>query len=312
MMDYTDRYMRYFLRLLSCKTVLYTEMVTAMAITRTKQLDRHLKFDAVQHPVVLQIGGADPEVMAEAAAIAQRYRYDAINVNCGCPSSKVANAGAFGAALMREADLVARICRAMHERVNGTLGVDEIATPITVKSRIGIDDLDSYEFVRDFVGTVGATGVVSHFVVHSRKAILNMNLSAEQNRKIPPINYDVVYRLVQDFPQYSFVLNGQVKTYDEVREHLKRGVAGVMVGRDIVERPFYWANVDSELYGVEDPGLTRREVLEEYCRYLQQVRSTRRVALDRVRSVGIGADGWIFVRVPHSWRRRKVWTTRGQ
>ena len=263
MMDYTDRYMRSFLRLFTRQTVLYTEMVTGMALVHTKELDRHLKFDSQQHPVILQVGGADAGILANAVELAKSYNYDAINLNCGCPSSKVANSGCFGAALMRESALVAEICKSMHDRINPENS--SRITPITVKSRIGVDDQDSYEFVRDFIGTVGATGVVSHFIIHSRKAILNANLSAEQNRKIPPINYDVVYKLVKEFPQYSFVLNGQVKTYEEVQMHLDNGVAGVMVGRDIVDRPFYWANVDSKIYGTEDPGMRLDIAHVSYC-----------------------------------------------
>lgn len=191
MMEYTDRHLRFLLRLLSRRMVLYTEMVVSTALHFNEELrDRSLRFNAPdEHPVVLQLGGADPAMLKEASRLALPYGYDAVNLNCGCPSERVSGSGCFGAALMREPQLVAELCTAMGEGVEGRV-------PITVKCRIGVDDDDSYEQLAEFIRVVSEESPVRHFVVHARKAILG-GLSPEQNRKVPPLKYPYVYRLVQ-------------------------------------------------------------------------------------------------------------------
>ncbi|CAM9962985.1 unnamed protein product, partial [Hapterophycus canaliculatus] len=206
-----------------------------------------------------QIGGSDVKDVREACRVARPYGYDAINLNCGCPSDKVAGKGAFGAALMRSPGLVKDLCLAMRDGA----GSD---TPITVKCRIGVDDDDSYEQLAAFVEEVGSGAGVNHFIIHARKAILG-GLSPAQNRNIPPLKYDFVYRLVRDFPHVDFTLNGGVNTYEEAISCLEQGAHGVMVGRSWSSNPWYWSQADSKLFGTKDPGLTRREVLERYAEY---------------------------------------------
>ncbi|CBJ49172.1 FAD binding / catalytic/ tRNA dihydrouridine synthase [Ectocarpus siliculosus] len=261
MMEYTDRHMRYLLRLLTTRTVLWTEMVPSSTIIHNPDdLGRFLDYnEEVEHPVVLQIGGSDTTDVREACRLARPYKYDAINLNCGCPSEKVAGKGAFGAALMRSPSLVKDLCLAMKDGA----GED---TPITVKCRIGVDNDDSYEQLAAFVEEVSRGAGVPHFIVHARKAILG-GLSPAQNRNIPPLKYDFVYRLVKDFPDVDFTLNGGVNTYEEAVSCLEQGAHGVMVGRSWSSNPWYWSQADSMLFGAKDPGLTRREVLERYAEY---------------------------------------------
>jgi tRNA dihydrouridine synthase A len=237
MMGYTDRYLRKVLRLLSPDATLYTEMVTANAIVNIQRkggcLDRWLLQDAAQ-PVVLQLGGADPVVLAEAASVvADKYAacYQAININCGCPSPRVADSGAFGAQLMYDPDRVAAICEAVSAASGGM--------PVTVKHRIGVDDHDSYKQLQAFIETISSAGV-SHFIVHARKALLGRNFTPAQNRSIPPLHYPTVYALAQDFPSLSFTINGGVGSHSEMQHHLDQGVSGVMVGRAVCKRPWYW------------------------------------------------------------------------
>lgn len=261
-----DRHFRFFLRLLSKRMVLYTEMITAPTLYHNKDSrDRFLKFNApAEHPVVLQLGGSDPFLLSEASRIALPYNYDAINLNCGCPSERVSGRGCFGAALMREPERVADICTAMGEGSEGRI-------PITVKCRIGVDDEDSYEQLAEFVRRVSCASPVRHFVVHARKAILG-GLSPDQNRRVPPLKYPFVYRLCKEFPHLRFTLNGGVLSYEDVETHLKEGVHGVMVGRAIIARPFYWSDIDARLYGAvgENPGLTRGEILHQYGAYAEE------------------------------------------
>jgi len=183
-----------------------------------------------------------------------------VNLNCGCPSEKVAGKGCFGAALMREAELVGDLCRGM---------AAELDCPVTVKSRIGVDDEDSYEGLCNFIETVADRSPVRHFIVHARTAILG-GLSPAQNRQIPPLKYDYVYNLVKDYPEFQFTINGGITEYEEIREHLGRGVHGVMVGRAINADPYKWSQVDELVYGAANPGLTRRGVLEAYGRYCDE------------------------------------------
>jgi tRNA-dihydrouridine synthase A len=219
MMDWTDRHCRSFHRKITRHTWLYTEMVTTGALLHG-DVGRHLDFSKEEHPVALQLGGSDPADLAKSAKLGESWGYDEINLNCGCPSERVQK-GAFGACLMAEADLVADCVKAMR---------DAVSVDITVKHRIGVDQIESYDFVRDFVGTVAQAGCVT-FIVHARNAILK-GLSPKQNREIPPLKYDFAYRLKSDFPQLEIILNGGVKTSAEIDVHLQH-LDGVMLARGI-------------------------------------------------------------------------------
>ena len=218
MMERTDRHCRAFMRLLSRRTLLYTEMVTTGAIVYGDR-QRHLAFDPTEHPVALQLGGSDPSALADSAEIGAAFGYDEINLNVGCPSDRVQNAR-FGACLMAEPALVAECVRAMRDRV---------ALPVTVKCRIGIDDQDGYGPFRDFVDRVAQDGGCKTFVIHARKAILS-GLSPKENREIPPLKYDYVYQLKEDRPALEVIINGGIASLEEGRDHLRR-VDGVMMGR---------------------------------------------------------------------------------
>jgi len=261
MMDYTDRHFRFLLRMITRRAWLYTEMVTAEAIIHGN-VDRHLRYhDSIEHPVVLQLGGSNPDSLSKAVGIAKPYNYDVINLNCGCPSQKVSGKGCFGAALMRDRELTRKLCAGMIESAEGT--------PVTVKCRIGTDNNDSYEELCQFIECLASAGV-RHFIIHARIAVLDKNFSPKQNREIPPLRYDYVHRLVKDYPDYTFVLNGGVKTYEEIEEALTHGVAGVMVGREILAQPWYWGDVDRRLFASPNPGLSRREILETYSSYAKE------------------------------------------
>lgn len=258
MMDYTDRHCRYLLRLLSPSALLYSEMITAAAIVRG-DADRLLAFDAAEHPVALQLGGSDPAELAAAAAIGAAFGYDEINLNCGCPSDRV-RSGRFGACLMGEAALVAECVRAMREVVD---------IPVTVKCRIGIDPMpvgrtDEYAMLTEFISTVAAAGC-SVFVIHARRAMLN-GLSPKENREIPPLRYDVVDRLRADFPALTFVLNGGVKTVDEVLGHLER-VDGVMLGREAYHNPYLLALLHQRVVAPDSPLPGRERIVEQFADY---------------------------------------------
>eukprot|EP00899_Mesostigma_viride_P001916 jgi/Mesvir1/11725/Mv00105-RA.2 len=214
-----------------------------------------------EQPVTVQLGGHDPTKLAEAARRCEAVGYREINLNVGCPSKVVAGKGCFGARLMYEPDKVAQIVRSMKEAVSPDI-------PITVKCRIGVDKQDSYEHLRGFVRTLADAGV-THLIVHARKAILN-GLSTHANRRVPPLKYDFVYRLVEDFPHMQFTINGGVRSYLEVATHLRNGVAGVMVGRLAYNHVWWLAEADSRVFGVPNPGLSRRQVLDEYARYVDQ------------------------------------------
>ncbi|CBW75341.1 NIFR3-like protein [Mycetohabitans rhizoxinica HKI 454] len=202
MMDWTDRHCRYFHRQLSRHVYLYTEMVTTGALL-FGDVARHLSFTPQEAPIALQLGGSEPDELARCAKLSEQWGYDEVNLNCGCPSERVQR-GAFGACLMKEATLVADCVKAM---------CDAVAVPVTVKHRIGVDAIDDYGFVRDFVGTV-AQGGCRVFIVHARNAILK-GLSPKENREIPPLKYDYAYRLKRDFPEFEIVINGGIKTLDE-------------------------------------------------------------------------------------------------
>ncbi len=246
MMDWTDRHCRYFHRLLSQHTLLYTEMVTTGAVTHG-DVGRHLRFNAEEHPVALQLGGSDPADLALAAKLGQEWGYDEINLNCGCPSDRVQR-GAFGACLMATPQLVADCVKAM---------VDVVDVPVTVKHRIGIDQEQSYEFVRDFVGTVAQAGC-EVFTVHARNAWLQ-GLSPKQNREVPPLRYELVAQLKKDFPQLTIAINGGITTAEQMHQHLVH-VDGVMLGREAYYNPWLMSTWDSEFFGQPDRGLSREDV----------------------------------------------------
>ena len=256
MLDWTDRHDRYFLRLITSKALLYTEMVTTGAILFGDE-KRHLSFDPAEQPVALQLGGSNTEDLAKCAKLAEAYGYQEINLNVGCPSDRVRN-GRFGACLMAEPALVADCVAAMK---------DVTSLPVTVKNRIGIDDLDSYQHLTDFVGTVADKGCET-FIVHARKAWLT-GLSPKENRTIPPLDYPRVYQLKKDFPDLEIIINGGIQTLDEIDEHLQH-VDGVMIGREAYQNPYFLAAIDARYYGVSDDRPERKEVVEQILPYIQR------------------------------------------
>jgi len=256
MMDWTDRHCRYFFRLLTRRARLYTEMITAPALAHG-DVPRHLDFDAAEHPVALQLGGSDPGELARAARLGERYGYDEINLNCGCPSERV-QTGSFGACLMAEPALVADCVRAMR---------DAVQVPVTVKHRIGLDKNEDYGFVRDFVGTVAQAGC-EVFIVHARNAVLK-GLSPKENREVPPLRYDYVHRLKTDFPDLAFVLNGGIADVATIDRELAC-VEGVMLGRTAYHDPWLLASVDVHLFGEPAPVRSRSEVIERLMPYAER------------------------------------------
>jgi tRNA-dihydrouridine synthase A len=269
MMDWTDRHCRYFLRLISRHTRLYTEMITAPALAHG-DVPRHLDFDPAEHPLALQLGGSDPAELAHAARLGERFGYDEINLNCGCPSERV-QTGSFGACLMAEPALVADCVRAMR---------DAVTLPVTVKHRIGLDAIEDYGFVRDFVGTVAEAGC-DVFIVHARNAVLK-GLSPKENREVPPLRYDVVRRLAREFPSFVFVLNGGLVAWDAIERELPF-VAGVMLGRAAYHDPYLLADVDARLFGDTRPPRSRAEIIEALAAYasVQLARGTSLRAIAR-------------------------------
>ncbi|MFZ4876434.1 tRNA dihydrouridine(20/20a) synthase DusA [Janthinobacterium sp. Mn2066] len=254
MMDWTDRHCRKFHREITRHTWLYTEMVTTGALVYG-DVERHLRFNEEEHPVALQLGGSDPADLAISAKLGQQWGYDEINLNCGCPSERVQK-GAFGACLMAEPQLVADCVKAMR---------DVVTIDVTVKHRIGIDDSESYDFVRDFVGTVADAGCAT-FIVHARNAILK-GLSPKENREVPPLKYDYAYRLKRDFPQFEFIINGGIKTVDEIDLHLQH-LDGVMLGREAYHNPYVMAQFDQRYYGDTAEVKTREQVLAAMIHYI--------------------------------------------
>ncbi|WP_329605216.1 tRNA dihydrouridine(20/20a) synthase DusA [Undibacterium hunanense] len=247
MLDWTDRHCRQFHRHITRHTWLYTEMVTTGALLRG-DAQRHLEFNPDEHPVALQLGGSETADLAQCAKMAEEWGYDEVNLNCGCPSERVQK-GAFGACLMSEPQLVADCVKAMK---------DAVSIDVTVKHRIGVNDVDSYEFMRDFVGTVAEAGCQT-FIVHARNAILK-GLSPKENREIPPLKYDYAYRLKQEFPQLEIILNGGIKTTADMGLHLQH-VDGVMIGREAYHNPYFMASFDARFYGDNSPVKTREEIL---------------------------------------------------
>lgn len=256
MMDWTDRHCRFFHRLITRRTRLYTEMVTTGAL-RHGDVSRHLDHDDDEQPLALQLGGSEPEELAHSARLGERWGYDEINLNCGCPSERVQR-GAFGACLMAEPQLVADGVKAMR---------DAVSIPVTVKHRIGIDRGEDYGFVRDFIGSVAAAGC-EVFVVHARNAWLK-GLSPKENREIPPLRYEVVRRLKQDFPELTIVLNGGITTAAQIAEHLQ-ALDGVMVGREAYHHPWLMADWDERFFGDEPAPRTREAVEAAMVEYMER------------------------------------------
>jgi len=279
MMDVTDRHFRYMMRLLTRKSKLYTEMIVDQTLIHQQaRLDYFLGFNPMESPLVVQLGGNNPDSLAESAGMCEEFGgYSEINLNCGCPSPRVSQR-CFGAALMLEPELVRQITSQMVRRAT--------STPVTVKCRIGADHKDSYEDLVNFIATVKQSGV-NKFIVHARKCHLS-GLSAAKNRTIPPLKYDVVHKLAKDFPDLSFGINGGITTYEQVRDHLGilPNLNEVMVGRAAWHNPWMFRNVDSQFYNSKDPGYSRREVIEEhlkYCRSLEEIYGNPRLP---------GADKW--------------------
>jgi tRNA-dihydrouridine synthase A len=257
MMDWTDRHCRYFMRLLSPGARLYTEMVTAAAL-KHGDASRLLRFDPSEHPVALQVGGSDPQMMADAAIMGADAGFDEININVGCPSDRV-QSGQFGACLMSSPDLVARCVQRMR-------AVCEI--PITIKTRIGIDDDDNYEFLRSFIAVNIDAGCTT-YIVHARKAILS-GLSPKENRTVPPLNYPRVYRLKKEFPELRIILNGGVASVDDCHEHLQH-VDGVMIGRQAYHQPWFLTELEREFGGGGKNGkFTREDAIRQMLPYIER------------------------------------------
>ncbi|RQP22162.1 tRNA dihydrouridine(20/20a) synthase DusA [Piscinibacter terrae] len=254
MMDWTDRHCRYFHRLLTRRTRLYTEMVTTGALLHG-DVPRHLDFNAQEHPVALQLGGSEPDDLAHGAKLAQQWGYDEVNLNCGCPSERVQR-GAFGACLMNEPHTVADGVKAMR---------DAVSIPVTVKHRIGVDKTESYEFVRDFVGTVADAGC-EVFTVHARNAWLK-GLSPKENREIPPLRYEIVHRLKRDFPALTICINGGVTTEEQIADQLGH-IDGVMVGREAYHNPWIMAGWDQRFFGDAPVHRERCEVEAQMVAYM--------------------------------------------
>jgi tRNA-dihydrouridine synthase A len=242
-MGWTDRHDRYFMRLITPNTLLYTVMITTGALIHGKKLDV-LDFSPEEHPLALQLGGSDPADLAACAKMAQERGYDEVNLNCGCPSERVQK-GAFGACLMAAPHLVADCVEAMKQAVE---------IPVTVKTRIGIDDQDSYQFLQDFVGPIAEKGCDT-FIIHARKAILG-GLSPEENRRIPPLKYDTAYRLKQDFPHLNIILNGGITNIAQIKDALNK-LDGVMIGREAYQNPYFMAEVEKEIFN--NPNVPSRE-----------------------------------------------------
>ena len=262
MMGWTDRHARYFLRLISKHTLLYTEMVNTGAMLHNKQKigeqRRFLAFHAAEHPLALQLGGSDPEALAQCAVMAEEAGFDEVNLNVGCPSDRV-QSGHFGACLMAEPQLVADCISAMKAKVN---------VPVTVKCRIGIDDMEGYEPLINFVETVESGGCDT-FIVHARKAWLQ-GVSPKQNREIPPLMYDYVHRLKREKPDLNISINGGIKSIDVTKQQLEY-VDGVMIGREAYCNPYILAAVDKDVYGDKNAVVkSREEIIEQLYDYIER------------------------------------------
>jgi len=256
MMDHTDRHFRYFMRIISPHALLYTEMITTGALIhgdRQRFLEHHID----EYPLAIQLGGSNPEHLATCAMIAEEAGYNEVNLNVGCPSDRV-QSGRFGACLMAEPELVAEGVEKMSQRVD---------IPVTVKTRIGIDDKDSYEELSAFIVCIKQAGC-NTFIIHARKAWLN-GLSPKENREVPPLQYETVYQLKKDFPELEFVINGGFTTQDAIMEQYVH-IDGVMIGRAAYQNPYLLAELEQVLFGTETPLPSRNEILERFMDYIQK------------------------------------------
>jgi len=294
MMDWSDRNCRYFHRLLTRHALLYTEMVTTGALVHG-DVPRHLRYNVEEHPIALQLGGSEPADLAHCAKLGEQWGYDEINLNCGCPSERVQR-GAFGACLMNEPQLVADCVKAM---------VDVVQVPVTVKHRIGIDKMESYDFVRDFVGAVSEAGCPT-FIVHARNAWLK-GLSPKENREVPPLRYELAYRLKKDFPQLTIVVNGGITTNEQVAEHLAH-LDGAMLGREAYHNPWWLASWDAAFYDADRPdpveALTRERVEEQMCDYMTREAAEHGTPWPTIARHMLGLRHGL----PGSRRWRQVWS----
>jgi tRNA-dihydrouridine synthase A len=290
MMDWTDRHCRYFNRLLSRHARLYTEMVTTGALLHG-DVPRHLDFDETEHPVALQLGGSEPADLAHCARLGEHWGYDEVNLNCGCPSERVQR-GAFGACLMAEPKLVADCVKAM---------ADAVSIPVTVKHRIGIDKGESYEFVRDFVGTVAEAGC-GVFAVHARNAWLK-GLSPKENREIPPLRYEMVHRLKREFAHLVITTNGGIKTADDIACELAQ-VDGVMIGREAYHHPWLLAGWDARFFGADAVAITREQVESQMVEYMERQHALHGTAWSSIARHMMG----LYNGLPGARRWRQVWS----
>lgn len=256
MLDRTDRHFRYFLRLISPHTLLFTEMVTANALKFGNQ-QYQLAYHPAEHPLVFQLGGSDPKLLAQCSELIEKQGFDEVNLNVGCPSDRVQK-GRFGACLMKEPELVAECVAAM---------CNHVSIPVTVKNRLGVDDCDSYQALSRFIRIVSEAGC-NTFYIHARKAWLK-GLSPKQNRSIPPLKYDMVYQLAKDFPHLELIINGGITDVDHIKNHLKQ-VDGVMLGRLLCDNPFILHDIEQQLFAESGASQSRREVLQHYLDYAEQ------------------------------------------
>ena len=294
MMDWTDRHCRYFHRLLSRHALLYTEMVTTGALVHGN-VPRHLDFNGEEHPVALQLGGSDAAELAHCARLGQQWGYDEINLNCGCPSQRVQR-GSFGACLMAEPQLVADCVKAM---------LDAVDVPVTVKHRVGIDKAESYEFMRDFVGTVSDAGC-STFLVHARNAWLK-GLSPKENRELPPLRYEFVHQLKREFPHLNIAINGGITTSVQVAGQLL-ALDGVMLGREAYHNPWWLASWDSEFFGEPQDGKTRESVEAQMCDYMAHEAQAHGTPWSSIARHMLGLRHGL----PGARRWRQVWSDHGR
>ena len=290
MMDWTDRHCRFFHRLLSPHTRLYTEMMTTGALIHG-DLARHLNFNSEEHPVGLQIGGSEPADLAHCAQLGERWGYDEINLNCGCPSERVQR-GAFGACLMAEPELVADCVKAMR---------DAVSVPVTVKHRTGIDQEMSFAFLSDFVGRVSEAGC-EVFIVHARNAWLK-GLSPKENRELPPLRYDLVHRLKREYPGLTICINGGIKTEDQMHEQLAL-VDGVMLGREAYHNPYMMSHWDQAFFGESRWVPTRDEIEEAMCEYMEREAAHRGTPWRSIARHMLG----LRLGMPDARRWRQVWS----
>ena len=268
MMNCTDRHCRTFHRLITKYTLLYSEMISSDALINGN-LSRLLDFSDEERPVALQLGGSEPNNLAKCSKFAENWGYNEVNLNCGCPSERVQK-GAFGASLMENPNLVADCIKAMK---------DSVSLEVTIKHRIGINNTNSYDFLRDFVGIVSNAGCRT-FIVHARNAILS-GLTPKQNREIPPLKYDYVYQLKKDFPSINIIINGGIKTLKQIEFHLNF-VDGVMIGREAYSNPYLMSVFDSKFYNDKNTPKTRPKIIEEMSSYILSQMQLEKVSINSI------------------------------